>query len=210
MFKFQNDDDDNQNHAESALGADQFDRQTVVVIIIVVETLFLLATTIWTYIGQIDLRPLFRFRVSALIWGLSAGLAISASNLALLYLSQKFSSKVFILKSMHDLLKREMMPLFGRLTLMDSVLVSLASGICEEIFFRGILETTGGIATSATCFSLAHLPSFYYFPYAIWALLVGLIMSFIMAGSGSIIAPIVAHTLVNFISINVLRYIKSQ
>jgi len=101
------------------------------------------------------------------------------------------------------------MPLFGRLTFVDSVLVSLASGICEEIFFRGILESTSGIATSATCFGLAHLPSFYYFPYAIWALLVGLIMSFTLSGSGSIFAPIVAHALVNLISINVLRYIRN-
>ncbi len=197
--------EDSELHA--ALGK-QFDRQTIVTVVIVVEALFLLITTIWSYLAQVDLRYLFRFNWSALIWGLSAGLAISASNLALLYLCQKLN-RFFVFQSMHDLLKKEMMPLFSRLTVMDSILVSLASGLCEEIFFRGILETTGGIALSATCFGLAHLPSFYYFPYAVWALLVGLVMSFVMSGSGSIIAPIVAHALVNFISINVLRYLKN-
>jgi hypothetical protein len=110
---------------------------------------------------------------------------------------------------MQDLLKYEMIPLFGQLTVADSILIALASGFCEEVFFRGVVEATGGIATSSICFGLAHLPSFYYFPYALWAFAVGLVMSFLMAGTGSIFAPVAAHTLINLISINVLRYIKT-
>jgi len=93
MFKFQN--KQNPDAGDDGSVNAQFDRQTVVVIIIVVETFFLVVTTIWSYFGQVDLRPLFHFNLTALLWGLSAGLAISASNLALLYLSQKFASKIF-------------------------------------------------------------------------------------------------------------------
>ncbi|CAN5477172.1 hypothetical protein BH11CYA1_BH11CYA1_11760 [soil metagenome] len=186
-----------------------FDRQTIVTITIAIEALLLLATTAWCYFGQVDLRPLFKCNLATLIWGISAGLAISTINMAILYLSKKLANRVFIFQSMHDLLKHEMIPIFGQLTVMDSILLAAASGFCEEVFFRGVVEATGGIATSSICFGLAHLPSFYYFPYAFWAFAVGLIMSYLMIGTGSIFAPITAHALVNLISINVLRYIKT-
>ncbi len=186
-----------------------FDRQTIVTISIAIEALLLLATTAWCYFAEIDLRSLFKFNLATLLWGISAGLAISTINMAILYLSQKLANRLFIFQSMHDLLKYEMIPLFGQLTVADSILIALASGFCEEVFFRGVVEATGGIATSSICFGLAHLPSFYYFPYALWAFAVGLVMSFLMAGTGSIFAPVAAHTIVNIISINVLRYIKT-
>lgn len=186
-----------------------FDRQTVVVFTLVIEALLLLAAAVWNFSGQIDLHSLFRFNLRVLVWGLTAGLAISTLNLFILYFSRRLADNVFIFRSMHDLLRNEMIPLFGNLTLADSLLIAAASGLCEEIFFRGALEAAGGVAISAVCFGLAHLPSFYYFPYALWALAVGLLMSFIMTATGSLFAPIIAHSLVNLISINVLRYIKS-
>ncbi|MDP3506836.1 MAG: CPBP family intramembrane metalloprotease [Candidatus Melainabacteria bacterium] len=186
-----------------------FDRQTIVTISIAIEALLLLVTTAWCYFGEIDLRALFKFNLGTLLWGISAGLAISTINMAILYLSQKLAHRFFIFQSMHDLLKHEMIPIFGQLTFADSVLLSLASGFCEEVFFRGVVEASGGIATSSICFGLAHLPSFYYYPYAIWAFGVGLVMSFLMASTGSIFAPVAAHALVNLVSINVLRYIKT-
>ena len=186
-----------------------FDRQTIVAVTIAIEALLLLATTAWCYFGQVDLRPLFKFNLAVLVWGISAGLAISTINMAILYLSQKLANRVFIFQSMYDLLKHEMIPIFGQLTVIDSILLALASGFCEEVFFRGVVEASGGIATSSICFGLAHLPSFYYYPYAVWALGVGLVMSYLMAGTGSIFAPVAAHTLINLISINVLRYIKT-
>jgi membrane protease YdiL (CAAX protease family) len=191
------------------MSSNMFDRQTVVVFTIVTEALLLLAATVWCYSGQIDLRGLFHFNGRVLIWGLTAGLAISTLNLLILYYSRRLADNDFFFRSMHDLLRNEMIPLFGNLTVSDSILIALASGLCEEIFFRGALESAGGVAISALCFGLAHLPSFYYFPYALWALLVGLLMSFIMTATGSLFAPIVAHALVNLISINVLRYIKN-
>lgn len=186
-----------------------FDRQTIVAISIAIEAVLLLAATAWCYFGEIDLRGLFKFNLNVLVWGISAGLAISTINMAILYLSQKLASRLFVFQSMHDLLKHEMIPIFGQLTFGDSILLALASGFCEEVFFRGVVEATGGIATSSICFGLAHLPSFYYYPYALWALAVGLVMSFLMVGTGSIFAPVAAHALVNLISINVLRYIKT-
>ena len=141
-----------------------FDRHTIVTISIAIEALLLLATTAWCYFAEIDLRSLFKFNVVILIWGISAGLAVSTINMAILYLSQKLANRLFIFQSMHDLLKYEMIPLFGQLTVGDSILIALASGFCEEVFFRWVVEATGGIATSSICFGLAHLPSFYYFP----------------------------------------------
>jgi uncharacterized membrane protein (UPF0182 family) len=66
-----------------------FDRHTIVTISIAIEALLLLATTAWCYFAEIDLRSLFKFNLATLLWGISAGLAISTINMAILYLSQK-------------------------------------------------------------------------------------------------------------------------
>ena len=182
-----------------------YDRQAVLAMTLWAEIIVLIIAVIWILFAKIDLRPVLIFNVQALIMGALAALLVTLLNLAIMHLANIYGEKVYLLKSMKDLLNKQMLPLIGHLSFSDSILVAVVSGLCEELFFRGVLQSQCGIISSACAFGLAHLPRIYYFPYALWATYVGLLMSFLMLKTGSLYSPMIAHALINFASINVLR-----
>jgi membrane protease YdiL (CAAX protease family) len=190
----------------------KYDRQAVLIMTIFAEVFVLLIASIWIFFAKIDLRPLLIFNIQALVMGVLAALLVTILNLAILHLANKHGAQIYLLKSMRDLINKQMLPLIGHLTFFDSIMVSVISGLCEEVFFRGVLQSQCGIVPSACAFGLAHLPRIYYFPYALWATYVGLLMSFLVAQTGSLYSPMIAHALINFASITVLRtmYKKDQ
>lgn len=198
--------------AASEFEEKRLDRGTVVTMTIVIEALLLLCATLWMFFGQVEIRQLLSMHktVRTLAAGIGAGLLISLSNLIILVAARKWSDKVFVLRSMKDLIMKEMVPIFASLKAGDRLFIALISGFCEEIFFRGVLEKACGVETSALCFGVAHLPSIYYFPYAVWAVLVGLGMSALVQFTGSLWAAIFAHATINLISLNWLGRLSAQ
>jgi uncharacterized protein len=182
-----------------------YDRQGVLVMTIMAEVFVLLIASIWIYFAKIDLRPILVFNVKALVMGILAAALITLLNFVIMHLAKKYGDKIYLLKSMNDLIHKQMLPLIGHLNFFDSILIAATSGLCEEVFFRGVLQNQCGIVPSACAFGLAHLPRIYYFPYALWATYVGLLMSFLVTYTGSLYSPMIAHALINFASINVLR-----
>ena len=192
------DDEDNDN-------LPKYDRQAVFSMTIFAEVFVLLIASVWIFFARIDLRPLLVFNMKGLILAVLAAAVVTLLNLVILKLADKYGAQIYLLKSMKDLINKQMLPLIGHLTFFDSILVSAVSGLCEEVFFRGVLQNQCGIVPSACAFGLAHLPRIYYFPYALWATYVGLLMSFLVLETGSLYSPMIAHALINFASITVLR-----
>lgn len=176
---------------------------------LVVESILLIIATSAMVTLNIDLRALFvlksKMLVSILVWGLGGGLLVTLSNIAFIKVPKHLSEQFFPLKSMHDLFESEIVPLFGELSFSDSLLIALASGICEEIFFRGILQSYTNVLTCNFCFAMCHFPSFYYYPYALWAGAVGFLMSFLTLHTGSIYPAILAHAVINLASLSMAR-----
>jgi len=187
-----------------------YDRQSVLVMTILAEVFVLLIASIWIYFAQIDLRPLITFNMKVCFFGIAGGLLVTILNLAIWKLADKYSAQNYLLASMKDLIDKQMLPLMGHLNFIDSIFIALVSGLSEEVFFRGVLQSQCGIVPSACAFGLAHLPRIYYFPYALWATYVGLLMSFLVSATDSICAPMIAHAVINFASINVLRIIHKR
>jgi len=187
-----------------------YDRQAVLSMTIFAEVFVLLIASVWIFFAKIDLRPLLVVNMKALVLSVLAALLVTLLNLAIMKLADKYSAQNYLLKSMKDLIHKQMLPLIGRLTFLDSILVSAVSGLCEEVFFRGVLQDQCGIVPSACAFGLAHLPRIYYFPYALWATYVGLLMSFLVVQTGSLYSPMIAHALINFASITVLRRMNQK
>jgi membrane protease YdiL (CAAX protease family) len=183
----------------------RYDRQAVLAMTLWAEIIVLIIAVAWTFFAKIDLRPLLVFNLQAVLFGALAALLVTLINLAIMHLANKYGDRVYLLRSMKDLINKQMLPLIGNLSFGDSIIVALVSGLCEEFFFRGVLQTQCGIIPSACAFGLAHLPRIYYFPYALWATYVGLLMSFLTIKTGSLFSPMIAHALINFASINVLR-----
>ncbi len=101
-------------------------------------------------------------------------------------------------------------PLFAQLNLAQLALISSLAGIGEEMLFRGVLQDLlargiGGAAgllvgllVGSVVFGLCHWVTR---TYAVLAMLIGLYMGVLLIASGSILAPIVAHAVYDFVAL---------
>src|SRR5918998_3705123 len=90
------------------------------------------------------------------------------------------------------------------------VLVAIFSGVGEEAFFRGALQQEFGLVLASLLFGLAHVgPDRRYFVWTAWAVLAGFVFGFLYEVSGSLLAPILAHTAHNAATLLLWkRYLK--
>ncbi len=80
----------------------------------------------------------------------------------------------------------------------DLVLVSVASGVGEEVFFRGALQPVLGIVVASLLFGVLHLgPDRRYLIWTLWAIGAGFLFGFLYLWTGGLLAPITAHVLHN-------------
>ena len=88
--------------------------------------------------------------------------------------------------------------LVDRMGVGNLVLISVFSGIGEEMFFRGAVQPEFGITVAALAFGLVHIgPDRRYLIWTVWAILAGFLFGFLYLYSGGLVAPIVAHSLHN-------------
>lgn len=88
----------------------------------------------------------------------------------------------------------------------DLVVAALASGIGEELLFRGLLTQTIGLIASSVIFGLLHQvrgPA--RFAWAAWAGAMGLLLGGLFVATGSLVGPIVAHVLTNAVNLRFVR-----
>lgn len=97
-----------------------------------------------------------------------------------------------------------------RFTPLRIVLMSLGAGICEELFFRGVLQTWTdryahvaiAIVASNVVFGLLHMRTALY---AIIAGLVGMYLGALYAITGNLLAPMTAHALYDAVALEYTR-----
>lgn len=186
------------------------DKDTVFFIGVVIEGALLLAATAWIFIDRVNLAPAFHLNRKILMLGLNAGLLVTLVNVLLWLASIKFRHSSTFFRSWFDLIHKETMPLLGSLNLFQRVFLSLCAGVSEEVFFRGVMEAEAGPFFTNLAFGFAHLPKLYYLSYALWAMSVGYVMSYLKAQTGGLLAPIIAHTLIDIISLCILAGIKNK
>jgi len=92
--------------------------------------------------------------------------------------------------------------------------IAIIPGLCEEYFFRGVLQKNFklllnnphvAIILSALLFSAFHLQFYGFFP----RFLLGVLFGYMFYWSGSLVYPVIAHTLNNFIGISLVYAAKS-
>lgn len=80
----------------------------------------------------------------------------------------------------------------------DLLLVSVASGVGEEVFFRGALQPVLGIVATSLLFGALHVgPDRRYLVWTFWAVGAGFLFGFLYEWTGGILAPVTAHVLHN-------------
>jgi CAAX protease family protein len=85
-------------------------------------------------------------------------------------------------------------------------LFALASGVGEELLFRGLGVQVLGIVLSSLAFGALHrVRGRARWPYLVWATLMGLAFGVLFRMTGSLAGPIVAHVAVNAANLRLLR-----
>ncbi len=80
----------------------------------------------------------------------------------------------------------------------DLVLVSVASGVGEEVLFRGALQPVLGIVLASLLFGVLHVgPDRRYLIWTLWAVGAGFLFGYLYIWTGGLLAPITAHVLHN-------------
>ena len=85
-------------------------------------------------------------------------------------------------------------------------LMALASGVAEELFFRGLLTPLVGVLVSSIAFGLLHqVRGRARWVWMAWATAMGLLFALLFELTGSLAGPIVAHVLINGANLRFLR-----
>lgn len=84
----------------------------------------------------------------------------------------------------------------------DAILLALASGMAEEMLFRGALQPAVGLYWASLIFGACHfLPRKELALWSVYAIVMGLAFGWLYEWTGQLLAPIVAHTVVNGINL---------
>lgn len=177
-------------------------RNSVIVLSIVLEAALLLVAAVWMYFAHIELRGHFQFQALPLLWGIALSIASSALAIALVVLGKRISFLSGLTKMSEEFLQ----PLVGLLGPADILLLSLLSGFCEEVLFRGILQAQIGVFAASFVFGIFHDPSFKQKSYIILATLAGLALGLLYQWTGNLWSCILAHAAHNFVAMISLRY----
>lgn len=126
---------------------------------------------------------------------LLAGLALGLASLGLSELLTRFSS---LGEALADTLGESL----AGITRADGILLAFASGIAEEMFFRGALQPAVGLAWASVIFGACHfLPRKELALWSLYAVAMGLAFGWVFEATGHLAAPIAAHVLVNAVNL---------
>lgn len=84
-------------------------------------------------------------------------------------------------------------PAFASLSPPQVVVVSVAAGVGEELFFRGWLQAAVGWVPASVAFGLAHIAGPRMLAFGVWATAMGLVLGGLSMVTGGLLAPMTAH-----------------
>jgi len=97
-------------------------------------------------------------------------------------------------RSLHLELKSIVAPLSSA----EITILALASGVAEELFFRGAMQPVLGILLTSVIFGAVHVgPKSVFLAWASWAFVMGLLLGLIFELTGVLWGPILAHAWIN-------------
>jgi membrane protease YdiL (CAAX protease family) len=93
----------------------------------------------------------------------------------------------------------------GELSVPNALLLALASGLAEELLFRGALQPRVGWVWASLLFGLLHfVPRREFLPWTLFAVGAGFLFGALFEQRGNLVAPVVAHVLVNAVNLPLL------
>ena len=103
-------------------------------------------------------------------------------------------------------LARDLAAAIGPLGIPNALLLAFASGLAEEMFFRGALQPRVGLVAASVLFACMHfVPRRTLLPWTIFALGAGLLFGALFTWTGNLLAPVTAHIVVNAVNLPLLE-----
>ncbi|MDP1571235.1 MAG: CPBP family intramembrane metalloprotease [Vicinamibacterales bacterium] len=133
--------------------------------------------------------------------GLGAAVALAAVNWWLLRRAPANPVVSGVRKIYAELLA----PLFARLGPWAVVIIGLAAGVGEELFFRGLLQPLIGLPAASVVFGLAHVAGREMAGFGVWAALMGALLGGLAMVTGGLLAPVVAHGVYDVLALTYIR-----
>lgn len=132
-------------------------------------------------------------------WGLLPALGAGlAAGLVAIALSEALTRTTELGEALADLLGESLMGI----TAADAVLLALASGLGEEMLFRGALQPSVGLFWASVIFGACHfMPRRELALWSVYAVAMGFGFGLLYEWTGQLAAPIAAHTLVNGVNL---------
>jgi membrane protease YdiL (CAAX protease family) len=177
-------------------------RNAIVAVSIVLEAALLLVAAIWMLCANIPLITKMQFVPIDFAYGCAA--AVVSSSLSMLCFT--LGKRVPLFADLRKMSEEFLAPLICRLSFADVVMLSLVSGFCEEVLFRGIIQAQCGIWATSLAFGIFHDPSFKQKSYVIMAGLAGLGLGFLYQATDNLWSCIIAHILHNLLAMLALRF----
>jgi hypothetical protein len=104
-------------------------------------------------------------------------------------------------------LERRLAELLGDLTEADALALAVLSGFAEELFFRGAVQGSWGLLPATLLFAVLHTgPGAVFRLWTLFAAIAGLALGALMVWRGNLLAPVLAHFLVN--AVNLRRLLR--
>jgi len=102
-------------------------------------------------------------------------------------------------------LERQLAELLGPLERSEIIALALLSGFAEELFFRGAVQGAWGWFPATVLFTLLHTgPGSAYRAWTAFAGVAGLALAGLMLWRGCLLAPMLAHVVVNAVNLDQL------
>lgn len=167
-----------------------------------IEGFLLVIALIWGWYFKINPLRIIYFKYSHLFFALFAGLTLCTVNFFVINVLADFIGFFRNLKEVYA----EMTEIAANITIPGALFIAVASGITEEIFFRGIIQPQFGIVVASIVFGLFHMGGKKVIYYSLYTMLIGLYLGWLLVFTGNLLVTVIVHVLNNFIALPYMRY----
>ena len=95
-------------------------------------------------------------------------------------------------------LHQELKPIIEPLSSSEILFLSVASGLAEELFFRGSMQPVVGLLVTSLIFGAVHTgPRRALLVWSLWAFVIGLAFGVIFEWTGVLWGPVISHVWIN-------------
>lgn len=162
----------------------------------------LLVVIAFVWLWWRDLPLAWGGAVEGLVVGCGAAGVLGAANLYLL----RWAPGLPGVRSVRRLYLDALLPLFGRVSGTQIVIISLVAGVGEELLFRGAVQPELGLLPASVIFGLLHMGGSGTLAFGCWAMVMGAVLGGLAIRTEGLLAPIVAHAVYDAAAMSYIRW----